>query len=183
MKNIYLRLVLRAFCIFCKCSKQYWANVNSHIISSKKDKIRSEMRITNPLTLLQRPSSELMPDCHSSAGRRWSRGRDRLYLQVLANCAEAWGSPPKRLVRWRGATEGQRAGRRGPPQPTPMGTGRRSEPEEFQPTGGAASSPSKTLPTRSGWTSTWRGTEWVCQSGGPPGSEKNNYQSLSAKAK
>lgn len=130
------------------------------------------MRITNPLTLLQRPSSELRPDCHSSAGRRWNRGRDRLYLQVLANCAEAWGSPPKKLVRWRGATEGRRAGRRGTPQPTPMGTGRHSGPGEFQLTGGAASSPSKTSPTPSGWTSTWRGTEWVCQSGGPPGSEK-----------
>lgn len=124
------------------------------------------------MTLLQRPSSEQRPDCHSSAGRRLSLGRHKQYLQGLANCAEAWGTPPRRWARWRGAAEGQRAGQRGSPPPAAMGIGRHSEPREFQLTGGAASSLSKRSPAQSGWTLIWQGTGSVCQSGGPPGSER-----------
>lgn len=140
------------------------------------------------MILLQRPSSEQRLDCHSFAGRRLSLGRHKQCLQDQANCAEAWGTPPRRWAKWRGAAEEQRAGPKGPPPPATMGIGRRSGPREFQLTGGAASSLSKMSPTQSGWTLTWQRTGSVCQSGGPPGSERqrwgdlNHYHAFSADA-
>lgn len=126
-----------------------------------------------PVILLQRPTSGWRPGCHSFAGKIWSLGRGRQYPRGLANCAEAWGSPPGRWVAWKETAEGQRARQRGWSLQAAEDIRRRSEPGEFPQIGGVASSLSKMSPTQSRRILVWQRTEWLCQSRGPPGSKEH----------